>query len=249
MLDQGGHSRAKGMQSSTALSGERNMTEASSRTNLGIEPEVLVEIYRQMSRIHEVDKAIRSGTQSGKFQMTYWPMTGQEAIPATLASLTDKNDYMVTIYRGIHDQVAKGVPLKGLFAEALARKDGLNKGKGGAPHISDPESGSMLTTAIVGAGTPIANGLALAAKMRGEGRVTVVNFGDGATSIGAVHEAMNLAGAWKLPIIFMCQNNQIGEYTKIPDYTASPDFAGRAAGYGFKGVKLDGTIRRRSMPG
>ncbi len=216
------------------------MTEASSRTNLGIEPEVLVEIYRQMSRIHEVDKAIKSGTQSGKFQMTYWPMTGQEAIPATLASLTDKNDYMVTIYRGIHDQVAKGVPLKGLFAEALARKDGLNKGKGGAPHISDPESGSMLTTAIVGAGTPIANGLALAAKMRGQDRVTVVNFGDGATSIGAVHEAMNLAGAWKLPIIFMCQNNQIGEYTKIPDYTASPDFAGRAAGYGFRGVKLDG---------
>src|SRR5690606_1590365 len=101
------------------------------------------------------------------------------------------------------------------------------------------DSGSMLTTAIVGAGAPIANGLALAAKLRGEKRVTVVNFGDGATSIGAVHEAMNLAGVWKLPIIFLCQNNQIGEYTKIPDYTASPDVAGRAAGYGFKGVKVD----------
>ena len=147
---------------------------------------------------------------------------------------------MVTIYRGIHDQVAKGVPLKGLFAEALGRTGGVNKGKGGSPHISDPASGSMLTTAIVGAGAPIANGLALAAQMRGEERVTFVNFGDGATSIGAVHEAMNLAGAWKLPVIFMCQNNQIGEYTKIPDYTASPDFASRAAGYGFKGVKLDG---------
>jgi len=137
------------------------MTEASSRTNLGIEPEVLVEIYRQMSRIHEVDKAIKSGTQSGKFQMTYWPMTGQEAIPATLASLTDKNDYMVTIYRGIHDQVAKGVDLYGMFAEALGREGGLNKGKGGSPHISDPSSGSMVTTAIVGAGAPIANGLAI----------------------------------------------------------------------------------------
>ncbi len=207
--------------------------------NLGIEPDVLLEIYRQMSRIHEVDKAIRAGLSAGRFQFTYWPMTGQEAIPATLATLTDANDYMVTIYRGIHDQVAKGVPLKGLFAEAMARKDGLNKGKGGSPHISDPTSGSMLTTAIVGGGAPIANGLALAAKMRGEGRVTVVNFGDGATSIGAVHEAMNLAGAWNLPIIFMCQNNQVGEYTKIPDYTASPDFAGRAAGYGFKGVRVD----------
>ena len=215
------------------------MSAATTQANLGIEPEVLVNIYRQMSRIHEVDKAIRAGLSAGRFQFTYWPMTGQEAIPATLATLTDANDYMVTIYRGIHDQVAKGVPLKGLFAEAMARKDGLNKGKGGSPHISDPTSGSMLTTAIVGGGAPIANGLALAAKMRGEGRVTVVNFGDGATSIGAVHEAMNLAGAWNLPIIFMCQNNQIGEYTKIPDYTASPDFAGRAAGYGFKGVRVD----------
>ncbi len=209
------------------------------QTNLGIEPAVLLKIYRQMSRIHEVDKAMRSGLSGGRFQFTYWPMTGQEAIPATLASLTDSNDYMVTIYRGIHDQVAKGVPLKGLFAEAMARKDGLNKGKGGSPHISDPASGSMLTTAIVGGGAPIANGLALAAKMRGERRVTVVNFGDGATSIGAVHEAMNLAGVWQLPIIFLCQNNQIGEYTKIPDYTASPDFAGRAAGYGFRGVRVD----------
>lgn len=215
------------------------MIEQKERTNLGIDPGVLLEIYRQMSRIHEVDKAIRSGLSAGRFQFTYWPMTGQEAIPATLATLTDANDYMVTIYRGIHDQVAKGVPLKGLFAEAMSRKDGLNKGKGGSPHISDPTSGSMLTTAIVGAGAPIANGLALAAKMRGEGRVTIVNFGDGATSIGAVHEAMNLAGAWNLPIIFMCQNNQVGEYTKIPDYTASPDFAGRAAGYGFKGVRID----------
>ena len=74
----------------------------------------------------------------------------------------------------------------------------------------------MLTTAIVGAGAPIANGLALAAKVRGEDRVTIVNFGDGATSIGAVHEAMNLAGVWKLPVIFLCQNNQIGEYTPDP---------------------------------
>ncbi|TVV73336.1 alpha-ketoacid dehydrogenase subunit alpha/beta [Sphingomonas solaris] len=215
------------------------MLKDAERTNLGIEPAVLLDIYRQMSRIHEVDKAIRSGLSAGRFQFTYWPMTGQEAIPATLATLTDANDYMVTIYRGIHDQVAKGVPLKGLFAEAMSRQDGLNKGKGGSPHISDPTSGSMLTTAIVGAGAPIANGLALAAKMRGEGRVTVVNFGDGATSIGAVHEAMNLAGAWKLPIIFMCQNNQIGEYTKIPEYTAGPDFAGRATALGFRGVKVD----------
>jgi pyruvate/2-oxoglutarate/acetoin dehydrogenase E1 component/TPP-dependent pyruvate/acetoin dehydrogenase alpha subunit len=209
------------------------------QTNLAIDPVVLTNIYRQMARIRATDKAIQTGLLSGRFFFTYWPMTGQEAIPAVISQLTSSRDYMVTTYRGIHDQVAKGVDLFKLFAEAMGRMDGVNKGKGGAPHISDPASGSMLTTAIVGAGAPIANGLAFAAQARGEDRVTIVNFGDGATSIGAVHEAMNLAGAWKLPVIFMCQNNQIAEYTFIPDYTASPDFAGRAAGYGFTGVKLD----------
>jgi len=208
--------------------------------NLGIEPEVLKAIYGQMARIRATDKAIQAGLSAGKFMFSYWPMTGQECIPATIAQLVTARDYMVTTYRGIHDQVAKGVALEGLFAEMLGREDGLNKGKGGAPHISDPASGSMLTTAIVGAGPPIANGLAFAAQIRGEDRVTIVNFGDGATSIGAMHEAMNLAGVWKLPVIFMCQNNQIGEYTRIPDYTASKTFAGRADALGFRGVVLDG---------
>ncbi|MEZ5743539.1 MAG: thiamine pyrophosphate-dependent dehydrogenase E1 component subunit alpha [Sphingomonadaceae bacterium] len=193
-----------------------------------------------MSRIRAVDKAIQAGLSAGKFMFTYWPLTGQECIPATISQLITKDDYMVTTYRGIHDQVAKGVDLYGMFAEALGREDGVNKGKGGSPHISDPSSGSMVTTAIVGAGAPIANGLAISAKERGEDRVTIVNFGDGATSIGAVHEAMNLAGAWKLPVIFMCQNNEWGEYTPIPKYTASPNFYGRAEALGFRGVQLDG---------
>jgi len=213
---------------------------AQDKSNLSIEPATLLEIYRQIARIRAVDRGIQAGLSSGKFLFTYWPMTGQEAIPAVLSQLLTTRDYMVTTYRGIHDQVAKGVPLEGLFAEALGRETGLNKGKGGSPHISDPNSGSMLTTAIVGAGAPIANGLAYAVKSRGEDRVTIVNFGDGATSIGAVHEAMNLAGVWRLPIIFLCQNNLIGEYTRIPDYTASANFHSRAEGYGFKGVKLDG---------
>ncbi|MDE2403642.1 MAG: hypothetical protein KGM17_02865 [Sphingomonadales bacterium] len=209
-------------------------------SNLGIEPEVLKAIYGQMARIRAVDKAIQAGLSAGKFMFSYWPMTGQECIPATISQLVTHRDYMVTTYRGIHDQVGKGVDLYDLFTEMLGRTDGVNKGKGGAPHISDPASGSMVTTAIVGAGAPIANGLAFAAQARGEDRVTIVNFGDGATSIGAVHEAMNLAGAWGLPVIFLCQNNTIGEYTKIPDYTASKSFAARADALGFKGVVLDG---------
>lgn len=208
--------------------------------NIDIDPDILLSIYRQIARIHAVDRGIIAGLSDGRFMFNYWPMTGQEGIPAVLAQLTDANDYMLTIYRGVHDHVAKGVSLEGLFAEAMGRSSGINKGKGGTPHISDPSTGSMLTTAIVGAGAPIANGLAMAAKMRGERRVTIVNFGDGATSIGAVHEAMNLAGVWKLPVVFMCQNNQIGEYTLIPDYTAGEDFAARAKALGFAGVKLDG---------
>jgi 2-oxoisovalerate dehydrogenase E1 component len=214
--------------------------QAKANDGLGIDAKTLVEIYRQMARIRATDKGIQAGLSAGKFLFSYWPSTGQEVIPAAISQLIGARDYMVTTYRGIHDQVAKGLDLEGLFAEALGRATGVNKGKGGAPHISDPKSGSMLTTAIVGAGAPIANGLAFAAKTRGEDRVTIVNFGDGATSIGAVHEAMNFAGSWQLPVIFLCQNNQYGEYTKLADYTASRDFASRAAGYGFKGVKLDG---------
>ncbi len=106
--------------------------------NLGIEPEVLKAIYGQMTRIRAVDKAIQAGLSAGKFMFTYWPMTGQECIPATISQLITSRDYMVTTYRGIHDQVAKGVDLYGMFAEALGREGGLNKGKGGSPHISDP---------------------------------------------------------------------------------------------------------------
>jgi len=204
-----------------------------------VDAQSLKSIFTQIIRVHEVDKAIRAGLASGKLRFTYWPMTGQEAIPAAIAPLLTADDYMVTTYRGIHDLVAKGVSLKQLFAEMLGRTSGVNKGKGGAPHVSDPASGCMLTTAIVGAGAPIANGLALAAKLRGERRVTIVNFGDGATSIGAIHEAMNLAGIWKLPVIFVCQNNRIGEYTPVPEYTASENFFDRAKALGFEGLQLD----------
>ena len=210
------------------------------QSNLGIEPAVLLEIYRQMSRIRAVDKAIQAGLSGGKFFFSYWPMTGQEAdsrhaLPADHLPRLHGDD----VSRHPRSGGQRASALEGLFAEMLGRIDGVNKGKGGSPHISDPSSGSMLTTAIVGGGAPIANGLALAAQLRAEDRITVVNFGDGATSIGAVHEAMNLAGVWKLPVIFLCQNNLIGEYTPIPDYTACKDFASRAAGYGFKGVRLD----------
>jgi pyruvate dehydrogenase E1 component alpha subunit len=107
------------------------------------------------------------------------------------------DDYVVTIYRGIHDQIAKGIPLKPFMAEFMGRATGTCKGKGGPMHITHPESGLMVTTGVVGSGLPIANGLAWAAQLKGTDQVTVCNFGDGATNIGAFHEALSTQG-WSL---------------------------------------------------
>src|SRR5262249_30511620 len=112
-------------------------------------------------------------------------------------------------------------------------------GKGGPMHITHPETGVMVTTGIVGGGIPIANGLALASQLRGDGRVTVTNFGDGASNIGAFHEALNMASLWKLPVVFLCQNNGYAEHTKLENGTAG-EIAARAHGYSMPGVAVDG---------
>jgi 2-oxoisovalerate dehydrogenase E1 component len=200
----------------------------------------LKDLYRLMFRIAEVDAAVQRGLSAGEVQFQYYPSGGQEAIAAALSAVIQPDDYMVTTYRGIHDIVAKGTPLQEVMAELYGKAAGTSKGKGGPMHLSDPASGLMVTTGIVGAGMPIANGLGLAAQMQKQDRVTVVSFGDGATSIGAFHEALNLASVWQLPVVFLCQNNQYAEYTAISEYTRSESFAARADGYGMPGVRVDG---------
>jgi pyruvate dehydrogenase E1 component alpha subunit len=151
------------------------------------------------------------------------------------------DDYYITTYRCLADVVAKGVPLPQVFGELLGRATGTSRGKGGTMHITDAEHGLMLTTGIVGSGTPIANGLGLSAQLRGEDRVTGVSFGDGATSIGALHEALNLASLWELPVIFVCHNNLWGECTPVHAYTKTQRLAERAAPFKIPGVTVDGT--------
>lgn len=202
--------------------------------------ELMLRLYTTMVRINEADKAIQRGLSAGELQFQYYPAGGQEAIPAGIAPHLRREDYAVITYRCIHDIVAKGTPLKEIMAEMYGRAAGTSKGKGGPMHLSDPHSGLMVTTGIVGAGLPIANGLALAAQMQGSGRVTVVNFGDGATSTGAFHEALTLASIWKLPVVFVCQNNQYAEYTALAEYTRSQSFAKKADGYEMPGVRVDG---------
>ena len=200
-----------------------------------------VELYRLMSKIHLADQRVRKGLSSGEIAMSYWPVDGQEAMSAGAMLALAESDQLVTTYRGLGDVVAKGIDLDGYFGEILGRSTGLSKGKAGAMGIFDPEHGIAWTTGIVGAGPLIANGLALAAAHRGDDQVVLVSFGDGATSIGYVHEAMNMAALWSLPVVFFCQNNAWAEGTALARYTRTERLADRAAGYGMPGVTVDGT--------
>ncbi len=203
--------------------------------------ETAVEIYRTMARIAATDQRIQQGLAAGDLQFQYYPCGGQEAIPAAIAPHLHADDKSVITYRCIHDIVAKGTPIREIVAEMYGRESGTSKGKGGPMHLSDPDSGLMVTTGIVGAGAPIAAGIALGEQLKGTGRVVTCSFGDGAANIGAVHEALNLAALWQLPVVFVCQNNLYAEYTSYADSTRSADIAGRAAGYGMVGEKVDGT--------
>ncbi|SCW38647.1 pyruvate dehydrogenase E1 component alpha subunit [Sphingobium faniae] len=200
----------------------------------------LMRIYRRMSSIKQNDERMRATIRAGKLAIIYYSPRGQEVIPSAIAEHLNDDDYLVTIYRGIHDQIAKGVPLKSLWAEYAGKVTGTCKGKGGPMHITHPETGVMVTTGVVGSGMPIATGLALASQMSGDGRVTITNFGDGASNIGAFHESLNLASIWKLPVVFVCQNNGYAEHTHYSEGTAVENIADRAASYNMPGVTVDG---------
>lgn len=178
--------------------------------------------------------------KAGKLQAAFYPVRGMEAVCAALGAVLDKRDQLVSTYRNLADALAKGMSLKTIMAELYGRIDGSSKGKGGPMHLHDTSIGFMATTGIVGSGLPIAAGLGVAAQLDGDDRVVAVTFGDGATSIGAFHEAMNMAALWKLPVLFVCQNNQWAEHTPISEYTVAPEFAERAASYGMTARKVDG---------
>ena len=200
----------------------------------------LVDIYRRMALIQRSDDKFRSVIKSGKIVAPYYSPRGQEAIPAAVSVNLTNDDYICTIYRGIHDMLAKGVPSKLLWAEIAGKATGTCKGKGGPMHITHPETGVMVTTGIVGSSMPIANGLALAAQIRGEKRVAIAYFGDGASNIGAFHESLNMAAVWKLPVVFVCQNNGYGEHTRYELATSARQISDRAIGYQMPGVTIDG---------
>jgi len=202
--------------------------------------ETQLEIYRKMALIKQNDERVHKVVKSGRLIMPYYSARGQEVIPSALSACLRDEDFICTIYRGIHDMLAKGLPLRDLWAELGGRVTGTCKGKGGPMHLTYPSKGIMVTTGVVGSSMPIANGLAWASALENDGLVTVANFGDGASNIGAFHEALNLASVWKLPVIFLCQNNQYAEHTRFDKATSAKQIVDRAIGYSMPGIRVDG---------
>ena len=166
---------------------------------------------------------------------------GMEAVATGFGTAMRPDDYTFATYRGHAHTLARGVPMEPVLAELLGRSNGLLGGKGGSMHLTSVEHGVMGSYAIIGAHLTIANGAAWSAQYRGSGQVAVCFFGDGTTNIGAFHEALNYAAVFKLPVVFVCENNLYMEYTAISDITAvKRPAADRAAAYGLEPVVVDG---------
>jgi TPP-dependent pyruvate/acetoin dehydrogenase alpha subunit len=206
----------------------------------GTDTATMVHMWRQMLRIRRFDeeatRLLRSGQMPGVLHLT----TGEEAVVAGASAAMAAGDRLIGGHRNHGYPIARGADMKPQLAEILGRATGVCKGKGGELHLIAPDVGAFFSSAILGSGLPVAVGTALASQARGEGSVTLAIFGDGASNEGAVHESMNLAAIWKLPIVFLCENN--GYAVTVPaSYAVSvADIADRAAGYGMPGHVVDG---------
>ena len=165
---------------------------------------------------------------------------GQEACSAGVAQALAPGDSVTCTYRGHGHAIALGMSLRALMAEMMGKASGACKGRGGSMHMTDKSIGLLGANAIVGAQLPIAMGAALSAQVKRSGNIAVSFFGDGAANIGVFHESLNMASVWKLPVLFICENNLYGEYSPVSATTPVTDLAGRAAGYGMPGIIVDG---------
>ncbi len=206
----------------------------------GIENEKLKEIYITMVRIRAFEERAIAEYRKGLCPGFIHSSIGQEAIPAAVCAFLRKDDYILTTHRGHGDIIAKGARFDKMFAELFAKETGYCKGRGGSMHIVATDLNMLGATAIVGAGVPIASGVALGCKMQNLDRVTVCFLGDGATCTGAFHEGLGLATIFELPVVFVCENNQYAMSTPQKDYTKLKHLADRAKAYGVPGITVDG---------
>ncbi len=200
-----------------------------------------LDLYRMQHRLRLFEQRANELYVDGLIRGTSHLATGQEAIATGFAAAMRPDDYTFCTYRGHDHVVARGVSMAAVYGELMGREGGLMGGKGGSMHLISPEHGALGSYAIVGAHLPIAAGAAWSAQYRGTEQVAVCFFGDGTTNIGAFHEALNTAVVWKLPVIFVCENNQYMEYTPIGSVTAvAHPAADRASAYGLASILIDG---------
>ena len=206
-----------------------------------ISAEVRLELYRTQVRLREAEQRAFDLFLQNLVKGTSHLSLGQEAIAAGFAVAMQKGDLSFCTYRGHAHTLARGVPVEKVLGELMSRDNGLMRGKGGSMHLTSVEHGVMGSYAIIGAHLPIACGAAWRAQYRGDSDVSVCFFGDGTTNLGAFHEALNFAAIWKLPVVFVCENNLYMEYTPIADVTAvEHPAADRAAAYGLERIIIDG---------
>jgi len=199
-----------------------------------------MDIYLVMNQIRGFEEKALQFFQEDKLRGSVHLYIGQEAIAAAVIALLTDQDYITSTHRGHGHGIAKSRDLKRAFAELMGKETGFCKGRGGSMHICDLDKGNLGANAIVGGGLPIAVGGALAQKMRGVNNVTVTFFGDGASNQGTFHESLNLASVWKLPVVFICENNGFGISVPASQSTSVEDVSVRASGYNMPGRTIDG---------
>jgi TPP-dependent pyruvate/acetoin dehydrogenase alpha subunit len=202
--------------------------------------EVVLEMYRKMHRIRHFEQKIKDLTISGDIPGFAHVSIGEEATAVGICAALRPSDRITSTHRGHGHLIAKGGDMARMMAEIYGKRTGYCKGKGGSMHIADFSLGILGANGIVGGGIPIATGSALAAKLKKSGDVTACFFGDGAANEGTFHESLNLAAIWKLPVIYVCENNGFGEFTPTAVVTSVKDIAVRAKGYDIPGFVVDG---------
>ncbi|MEC7873338.1 MAG: thiamine pyrophosphate-dependent dehydrogenase E1 component subunit alpha [Actinomycetota bacterium] len=202
--------------------------------------DVLLDMHHRMVRIRHFEEAAGRLAEESRLPGFLHLYVGEEAVAAGVCAALTDDDQISSTHRGHGHLVAKGGDFERMMAELMGKSTGYCKGKGGSMHICDLDLGMLGANGIVGGGVPIAVGAGFANKYRDDGRVSVVFFGDGASNIGAFHEAANMAAALQLPVVFVCENNEYGEFTPRDRTMAITDVVDRAAGYGMPGVIVDG---------
>jgi len=202
--------------------------------------ELLLWMYERMGLIREFEERLKTLVERGVPVGPVHFYTGQEAVAVGVCAALRPADWIASTHRGHGHCIAKGVDVRPMMAELYGKSTGTNRGKGGSMHITDVSVGMLGVNPIVGMGTPHAVGAALSAQVRGTDQVAVAFFGEGAASMGVVHEAMNLASIWTLPVVFVCENNGYAQATPVEYAVAADRIADRAAAYRMPGVTVDG---------